>query len=276
MALDAAVKLTNPLSAEYSVMRTSLVPGLLETVAYNHNRGSLDLRLFETGKVYRAAGETPAEHWQFAAVLSGHAADQTWRSGARNADFFDGKAVAEALLGGFEFDECTWSRPEQVTGFVETTLLHPGKSAIAQCGGATVLLVGELHPRLKEALDLKRDAVLLCASFAALQPNLAKLPAPQQAPQFPAIARDLALVVDATTAAADIEQAIAKRAKSMLAGIRLFDVYEGERIGAGKRSLAYQLRFSAPDRTLTDAEVNPLIEKVLADLKEKLGVEIRQ
>lgn len=279
LALDAAVKLANPLSAEYSVMRMSLIPGLLETVAYNHNRGSLDLRLFETGKIYRANKDGgSSEESQFAAALSGHAAEQTWRSAARNTDFFDGKAVAEAVLGAFEFDECTWGRPDEgaKASTPEAALLHPGKSAIAQCGGAAVLVVGELHPRLKETLDLKRDVVLLFANFDALKPNLDKLPAPQQAPQFPAIARDLALVADITTPAAAIEQAIARRAKSILAGIRLFDVYEGERIGTGKRSLAYQLRFAAPDRTLTDAEVNPVIEKVLADLKDNLGVELRQ
>jgi phenylalanyl-tRNA synthetase beta chain len=138
------------------------------------------------------------------------------------------------------------------------------------------LLVGELHPRLKDELGLKRNVMLIAGSFSALGTGPEKLPAPEQVPQFPAISRDIALLADTTVPAAEIEAAIRKRAKSVLSGLRLFDLYEGERLGAGKRSLAYQLRFSAPDRTLTDAEVNPVLEKVLADLKEKLGVELRQ
>lgn len=277
LAAENTVMLANPLSAEYAAMRTSLIPGLLETIAYNHNRGGLDLRLFETGKVYhKGATDGTAEEFQFAAALSGNAADQTWRTGPHLVDFYNAKAVGEAMLDEFLFNDVTWSRTEEVPGLPEAVLMHPGKSAVAISAGKTILAVGELHPRLKDVLGLKRDVVLIVGTFAVLAASLDKLPAPLQAPQFPAIARDLALVADLATPAADIEQAIAKRAKSILAGIRLFDVYEGERIGAGKRSLAYQLRFSAPDRTLTDAEVNPVIEKVLADLKAKLGVEIRQ
>jgi phenylalanyl-tRNA synthetase beta chain len=246
-------------------------------VAYNHNRGSLDLRLFETGKVYRLSGEDlPQEEWQFAAALSGQAAEQTWRSGARKADFYDGKVAAQALLQAFQIGVCEWSRPDDIGAPEIVSLLHPGKCAVAQREGRTLLVVGELHPGIKELLGLKRDVVLLTGSFPTLREQLNAVPTPEQAPQFPAVERDLALVADVNTSAAAIEQAIAKRAKSMLAGLRLFDVYEGEKLGAGKRSLAYQLRFSAPDRTLTDAEVNPVIEKVLAELKEKLGVELRQ
>ena len=106
-------------------------------------------------------------------------------------------------------------------------------------------------------------------------PYVGSIPKYQPIAVFPSVTRDLALVADRDTAAADIETAITKRAKSMLAGLELFDVYEGERIAADKKSLAYSLEFSARDRTLKDDEVNEVVEKILADLKAKLGVELR-
>lgn len=276
---EQAVHLVNPLSAEYAILRTSLLPGLLDSVSYNHNRGQLDVRLFEIGKVYcrEKAGDAPREEVAFAVAVSGNAARQTWRSGARPADFFDGKAIAENLLQRIGVPVEAWQRcaDDCAKNNWEVATLHPGKCAIALSGGVPVVAVGELHPRLKEELGLKRDAVLVFGRAPALLPYLDRIQQVKEAPVFPAVTRDLALVADKQVAAADIETTISRRAKSLLTGMRLFDVYEGERIGEGKRSLAYELRFSQPDRTLTDDEVNQTVERVLADLKAKLGVELR-
>lgn len=275
------VQLSNPLSGEYAVMRTSLLPSVLATTAYNHNRGQMDLRLFEIGKVYMPAAENAVkEEWAFAAVLSGHALAEGWRNGDRAADFYDARAVAEALLASVHVDKITATRLQgedtsAAASHGEAAALHPGKSALLEVGGKGLLLVGHIHPQVAARLDLKRETVVILGSFPALTPLLARQPKVADVPVFPALTRDLALVADKSVAAADIEAAITKRAKSLLAGVNLFDVYEGEKVGAGKRSLAYSLSFSAPDRTLTDEEVNQTIEKILGDLNAKLGATLR-
>jgi phenylalanyl-tRNA synthetase beta chain len=113
------------------------------------------------------------------------------------------------------------------------------------------------------------------ADFPSLAPYVSSVPQYREIPQFPVVARDLALIADRDIPAAQVEEVIRKRAKSLLVSLNLFDVYEGERIPQGKKSLAYQMQFSAPDRTLTDEEVNQLITKIISDLKAKLGVDLR-
>lgn len=294
-----AVRLKNPLSAEYAVMRPSLVPGLLETLLYNQNHGNPDVRLFEIGKTFlaaegeasRAGGDLPVEeHIEFAALIAGSAGEPSWRAPARPADFYDMKGVAETLLADFGLREADveFVRPDAEELAGACRVLHPGKSAVvrlAQGGkdakkekegaGAKLFALGELHPAVRAELELKRTVYLLFGRVDALMPFLDRLPALREIPAFPPVTRDLALVADRTTPAAEIESVIARRAKSLLASLRLFDLYEGDRIPAGKRSLAYQLRFAAPDRTLTDDEVNQVIEKILGDLKAKLDVELR-
>ncbi|MBX7245756.1 MAG: phenylalanine--tRNA ligase subunit beta [Candidatus Sumerlaeaceae bacterium] len=272
-----ALKLRNPLSAEFAVMRPGILPGLLQTVLYNQNRGATELRLFEIGTVYQNATK-PAdmESTQFAAVVYGTLDTTSWRGAAKTADFFDGKAIADALLEGLgAADYETVGIAEAAGSLPVAKLFHPGKSAALRRAGKILLRVGELHPGLRQTLDIKRNVVVILGEFDALLPLVGALPKIADIPVFPAVSRDLALVAGREVPAADIESAIAKRAKSLLAGIQLFDVYEGDKIAADKRSLAYRILFSAGDRTLTDDEVNQLQEKILADLKAKLGVELR-
>lgn len=267
------VRLSNPLSAEYAVMRTSMLPSILGTAAYNHNRSEIDLRLFEIGKVYMPAAENAVkEEWAFAALMTGNALSNGWRNTSRAVDFFDARAICEALMASLHVDNLTAG---SIEGQPEAAAFHPGKCAVLEHDGKPVLTIGHLHPQVANTMELKRDAVLILGSFPALTPLLSGQPKIAEVPIFPALTRDLALVADKSVAAADIEAAIAKRAKSLLAGIDLFDVYEGDKIATGKRSLAYNLKFSAADRTLKDEEVNQMIEKILGDLNAKLGVTIR-
>lgn len=269
----AQARLSNPLSGEYAVMRTSLLPSILATAAYNHNRGELDLSLFEIGKVYMQASENAVkEEWGFVALMSGNAYADGWRNASRPVDFYDGRAACEALLNSLHVTGITASSAGTEG---EAAALHPGKSAMLEHDGKPLLMVGHLHPQVADNMELKRDAVLIIGSFPALTPLLFEELKIAEVPIFPAVTRDLALVADKSVAAADIEAAIAKRGKSLLTGVDLFDVYEGDKMAAGKRSMAYSLRFSAVDRTLTDDEVNQMIEKILGDLNAKLGVTLR-
>ena len=310
-ARDGWIRVRNPLSAEFGVMRPSLVPGLLAAALANQNHGTNDVRLFEVGQVFRArAGEAAAgpacsgaaaiadlrlapveETAAFAALISGPATEATWRGAAKPADFFDGKALAEGLLGAFGVEPGSAEyRPVTESdlagpGGADLRLLHPGKSAIAcmpaGAGGSesprVLLAVGELHPAVRQALGLKRAVQMVFGRLDALGAASGGARRPVRAvPEFPSMTRDLALVASNETPASEIAAVIVRRAKSLLAGLRLFDMYEDDRLRAeGRRSLAYQLRFEAADRTLTDDEVNQCLEKILADLKAKLGVELR-
>lgn len=270
------VHLSNPLSAEYAVMRTSLLPSLLATTAYNHNRGELNLRLFEIGKVYLPASDNAVkEEWGFAVILTGAVHGEGWRANNRAVDFYDARAVAENLLATLNISGAISSKPEDPT-VGDCAALHPGKSAIIEHKGKALLVVGHLHPQVRQTMELKRDAVVILGSFNALTPFLGQVAAIRNVAVFPSITRDLALLADKSVPSGDIEATITKRAKSLLAGVSLFDVYEGDKLAAGKRSLAYSLRFSAPDRTLTDDEVNQLIERILGDLNAKLGMTLRE
>jgi phenylalanyl-tRNA synthetase beta chain len=270
---ESCVKLTNPLSAEFDTLRPCLVPSLLQSILFNQNHGAPDVWLFEIGKVFHADSTCETgigECTQFAAVLAGAQGDRTWRHQPRNADFFEGKALAQALLDRLGVAEAS-TTTQGLSAFC-----HPGKSAwMLDSGGRPVLEVGELHPRLQHLFELKRPVVLVWGNFTDLSPLLKNRTVYREIPQFPVVTRDLALVADRNLPATSIEDVIRKRAKSLLLSLRLFDVYEGERIPTGKRSLAYQMKFSAPNRTLTDEEINQLVARIIADLQAKLGVELR-
>lgn len=279
---SCTMQLQNPLSGEYAVLRPSLIPGLLETLVYNQNHGEPEVKLFEVGKVFcKASPDAEAngrdeqghvsEAMHFAAVIAGPAQPATWRGATRQADFFDGKAVGESIL-----------RELGISGAVATTygvkpegLLHPGKSAVLAVDNKGLVTIGEIHPALKAKLELKRNAVLIYGDFARLLQYAGILSKYRDIPVFPTVTRDLALVADRSVPSAEIESVIAKRAKSLLSSVKLFDVYEGDKIAADKKSLAYSLQFNARDRTLKDEEVNQLVERILGDLKAKLGVELR-
>ena len=281
--------LTNPLSAEYAQMRPSLIPGLLESVLHNQNHGNPDVALFEVGRVYEPAAATEDardrtgvhETMQFAAVMAGRGNGGNWRDAASVADYATVRGAAERLLARLKIGAVAARRLDAAAGDPAWTasVFHPGKSAaLTQAGGKeTLLFVGELHPRLKESLGLKRPCVLLTGVLDNLTAAYAQATAfkVRSVAVYPGVSRDLALVADRDTPAADIAAVIAARVKTMLTDLQLFDVYEGDRLPEGRRSLAYTLTFGAADRTLTDVEVNKTIEKILADLKAKLGVELR-
>lgn len=279
---EDSVRLENPISAEYSLLRTSLLPGLLQSLLYNQNHGTPDCRLFEVGQVFRKsdgdeeARTAGAESWEFCALISGAGSESTWKHPAGKPDLFEAKEIAEEFLAqlGIESPATKSIAPNSPYASVGASL-HPGKSAELLVGDRALLAIGELHPKIQAALEIKRKVQVIVARFEPLVPCLDTRTPYAEIPTFPTVQRDLALVADVGVSAADIEATIQKRAKSLLRSISLFDVYEGEKIAAGKRSLAYTLQFGVPDRTLKDEEVNQLQERVLADLKAKLGVELR-
>jgi len=271
------VALQNPLSAERSVMRPSLLPGLLEVLATNVHRQNPDVRAFEVGTIFsphrESDGDRPAheELWLGLAV-TGLRAPRAWHSGRDRVDVYDAKGMAElalAVAGASRAETTPWG-PGQ-----EPAYLEPGRSARLVQDGEELGWFGEVSARVREAFDL--DAPVFAAGVALGALSARPTPVARYAPlpRFPAVQRDLALVVADDVTVAQIEAAIRGMDAAWLTRVQLFDVYSGSQVGAGRRSLAFGLTFQASDRTLTDAEVNEQHARVVRELGRRFGAEVR-
>ena len=271
------VTLQNPLSAERSVMRPSLLPGLLEVLATNVHRQSPDVRTFEVGTIFsphrESDGDRPAhEELWLGLALTGLRATRAWHAGRERVDVYDAKGMAElglAAAGAPGAATEPWA-PGQ-----EPAYLEPGRSARLVRDGVDLGWFGEVSARVREAYDL--DAPVFAAGIAlgVLAARPAAVPRYAPLPRFPAVQRDLALVVADDVTVAQVEAAIRGMDIPWLARVQLFDVYSGSQVGAGRRSLAFGLTFQAPDRTLTDAEVNEQHARVVRELGRRFGAEVR-
>jgi phenylalanyl-tRNA synthetase beta chain len=261
------VKIENPLSEAQSVMRPTLLGSLLDAAHHNVARNGPDVAIFESGTVYRAAKDARAadEHHGLGVLLSGRLAPAAWRGEAGEADFFAAKALLGALLDKFHID---WSVRARTWPF-----LHPGRSAAVLAGGETLGFVGEVHPLVARAWDLE-----LCAAFAVDLGKVAAASAPvirfRPFASVPSLRQDLAVTLPEAVSAEQALERVRAVAGEMLDGVRVFDVYTGEQVGAGRRSLALALSFRASEKTLTDEDVAPARERVIAALAE-LGGELR-
>jgi len=265
---DSLVRITNPLSEAFTVLRPSLLPGLVESAGRNIRRGRRDVRLFEIGSRFsRDGGETEA----VAFVWSGPGDAAHWSAKTREADFFDASGVVARVADAFdaEVELDPAAVPYLVAGQAATVRLRP------RGGGreTAIGVVGRLAPPVGEALDLPDGAQVFVAELA-VEPLAAATRATVKAsapPRFPAVERDLALLVDETTTARAIRDAIAGLALPILASVHEFDRYAGKGVPEGRISLAVRLLFRAPDRTLTDAEVQAAVDSVLQRLADHLG-----
>jgi phenylalanyl-tRNA synthetase beta chain len=269
-----APTLRNPLSGDLSQLRTTLLGSLLDVAAHNTARGMPDLRLFELGRVFAlpdagqpSPGETGvAEHVSLAVLLAGRLAPATWREHEPPAaDFFAAKGVLEALGEALRLDfEC-----EQAP----QPFLHPGRSAAVRCGGVEVGWVGELHPLVAQEWDIDGAAALELDLDAVLG-RAARERGFLDVISYPALRQDLAVVLPSAVPAARAIELVRAAAGELLDAVEVFDVYTSEQIGADRRSLALSLSFRAGERTLTDADVVPLRERIVVALEE-LGGELR-
>jgi len=261
------VRLENPLSDAQSIMRPTLLGSLLDAARHNVSRNGPDVAIFESGTVYRASkADRPAdEHHALGVLLSGALVPSSWRGAPVQADFFATKALLSTLLAKLRVD---WSvRPRS------WPFLHPGRGADVLVGGEVLGFLGELHPRVAGAWDLQG-----AAAFAIdLDKVLAASPPAVEFRAFasvPSLRQDLAVTLPDAISAAEALECVRAAAGETLEEVSVFDVYAGEQVGEGKRSLALALSFRALDRTLTDEDVAPVRERIVAALGE-LGGELR-
>ena len=268
--------LDNALSRERSVLRPSLVPGLLEVLATNANRQAPDVQVFEIGTIFSPHrdedGDRPAheEQWLGLAV-TGLRGPRGWHTPRERVDVYDAKGLAEQALAalGATADTAPWEAGRA------PAYLADGTTARLVVGGREMGWFGEVAAAARAAFDLAAPVFVAEVSLSAVATLPEVVPRFSPLPRFPAVQRDLAVVVGAGVTAADIEAAIVAMAPSWLARVALFDLYQGSQVGAGRRSLAWSLTFQAPDRTLTDAEVNEVFDRIVAEVTKRFDAEVR-
>lgn len=263
------IKLANPISADMSVMRTSLWPGLLQALSHNQKRQQARIRLFEFGVKFSRQEDVITEGKIISGLVSGDCFSEQWAVPARKVDFYDIKADVEALLG------LLGGSAYHVFVAAEHSALHPGQSAaIKSCDGKPLGWVGKLHPALEKELGLNGPIYLFEIDAHVL--DVAVKPKFVELSKYPSVRRDLAIVVDSGVPASEIQQSIVATSKQYLSTLNLFDVYSGEGIESGRKSLALGLTFQDSSRTLTDQEVDSLISNVLKQLKQDFNATLRE
>lgn len=268
------VELLNPLNAEQSVMRQSIIPGLMRSISYNQSRGVHNIQLYETGVVFFGAEgkKKPKERNRLAAVMAGAMNNPAWNKESVAFDFFDGKGVIESLMR-----ELALAKPRfKALSAEEAPHLQPGRAAQVLDGGTVLGWIGEIHPLACEtyevqapvvAFELDLDALIKCARPARDYVDV---------PVFPAVTMDVAFVVDEEVTHEQLLRCITSAGGKLLDTAQLFDVYrDEERLGAGKKSMAYALEYRAADRTLTTEEVDKQHARLIKKVCGATGAEVR-
>ena len=269
------IAVTNPLSIDHSVLRQSIVGSLIEVVDSNARHGQADIALFEVGKGYGRVGDASTEWWRLGIALSGAFEAPAWNRPRRDADLDDAKGAIELIASVLGAAAPAYAK------LTNEPVLHPGRSATVDAqfpsgDRAIAGVVGELHPRLAEAWDLRARRVIVAElSIAGL--NSGSLPVVEAVglPRFQPIDRDLTVDLPDSISAATVTQSIRDAAGEHLEGAVLVGSYRGHPLAADERSLTFRLRFSASDRALSDAEIDAAIGTISESLRNKVGARIR-
>ncbi|OUR65333.1 phenylalanine--tRNA ligase subunit beta [Methylophaga sp. 42_25_T18] len=259
------ITLANPISADLSEMRTSLWPGLIQALVYNLNRQHERVRLFEVGRIYIGTTDNIKQHRQIGGVVCGSRYDEQWSEKQRPVDFFDAKADVEELLS-FSGGDISFVAEQHSS-------LHPGQSARIYKDGQAIGWLGALHPRLNKPLGF--DGKVYVFELALTATLAAQVPSFEPLSRFPANRRDLALLVDKNITAGEIERCLNSIESDILKSIQLFDVYTGDGVELGKKSIAIAFHIQHGERTLTDEEVEALMLTITQTLEQELKAVIR-
>ncbi len=253
------LKLLNPLGEETSVMRTTLIPGMLEVAATNLSHKNDNFAAFELGNTFfKGHDQLPREEKSLIAGIYGP-----------KEDFFTAKARLEGILKGIGIKEAKYEAQS------ENKTFHPGRCAHVSCKNKHIATIGEIHPKVLENFGIKKRLYIFeinieeTSRVADLEVHYSPVP------RYPAIEKDIALVVDKDLQVGSLEEIIKKYGKKNLESVKLFDIFQGDQVGENKKSVAYALTFRAKDRTLTDDEVNKIQDKILTQLEIEAGAKLR-
>ncbi len=273
---DKPVALINPLSVEQSVMRTSLLPGLLENLSRSVRHQVERVAIYETGRAYfqdpeGGRGQHPAarEVPRVAGLVWGLRHGRTWTEKEARMDFFDAKGAVEAVLHALHVEGVRFAT-------AEAPAYHPRATARVSLADGTALgLVGEIHPRVTKALGLPEGVFAFELDTAPLYAAARLIPTYRSLPRFPAVLRDLAVVVPVELQNEEVRRLIREVGGALVEDAWIFDVYTGKPIPEGRKNLAYAIRYRSPERTLTDAEVTEAHQRIIAEVNQRLGGALR-
>ncbi|WP_276773409.1 phenylalanine--tRNA ligase subunit beta [Ruminococcus champanellensis] len=257
--------ITNPLGEDTSVMRTTALPSMLEILARNYNNRNESARLFEIGKEYlpTTPDQLPLEPARLTIGMYGG-----------NVDFYDLKGVIEALMVQLKISGCRYERCGEDCPFDEKSAFHPGRSAVLYVGDTPLGIFGELHPNVQNNYGIGVKTYAAKLNIPEMLEHAATEISYQPLPKYPATTRDLSLVCDDGIPVAQLEQAIRKAVGNILEKVTLFDVYKGQQIAQGKKSVSYSISMRSHDGTLTDEQADGAMKRVLKALKA-MGAELR-
>ena len=268
-----AIPIMNPITDEFPILRTTLMAGLLDTVSRNLARKNEDLKLYEIGVTHHAESlpltSHPEEKSSLCGVMVGRRDGTEWCHSKEPVDFFDVKGCVESILTGMGLQNWEIRRSEY-------PWLHPGKQADFVVGATTAASIGALHPAVQEAFGISRPLYIFEVNLSVLEPMMiSEARKYSSLPKYPSITLDLAVVLSDTIPAGEVLAAVKDAGGELLADSRLFDVYTGERVEKGTRSLAISLVFRASDRTLTDAEADTPYRAIVASLENRFSAKLR-
>lgn len=258
--LRNVVTIKNPLGEDYSIMRTTTIASMMESLGRNYSRNNEEARLFEIGKVYIPnddSNKLPEERNILTIGMYG------------NVDYLDLKGVVENVVDGLGIKNTSFKRE------CENPTYHPGKTSNLYVKRELIGVVGEVHPGVSENYEVEERCYIAELNLDVLYKYADSSNKYKSLPKFPAVTRDIALIVEDEILVQDIEDVIVKQGGNILESVKLFDVYKGKQIAEGKKSIAYAIVYRREDKTLTDEEVNKVHEKILRSLEHKLGAELR-
>jgi phenylalanyl-tRNA synthetase beta chain len=265
--VDPLLVLSNPISSEMSVMRSSLWPGMLTATASNASRQQDRIRLFEIGKSFHGSLDAHQEVVRIAGVSTGYALPEQWGSASQSVDFFDIKSDVSALL------QLAGDASQIEFVATEHVALQPGQAADIVRNGQRIGVIGKLHPRHSKPFELKRDVFVFELDAVAALASAA--PKAHAVSKFPSIRRDIAVVVDEKISAAELIATVASSAPDLISSVRIFDIYQGPGIEAGLKSVALGLILQETSRTLTDDDADAAMTAAVRKLQDKFAAELR-
>ncbi|MBL8940053.1 MAG: phenylalanine--tRNA ligase subunit beta [Archangium sp.] len=275
-AAEGAIAVGNPLSVEQSVMRTTLFPSLVQNVIRASRHQTQGVRFYEWARSYspeqsggKGAVPVAKEVLEVAGVVWGMRHGQrTWTAKEAEADYFDARAIVESTLRALHIDGVT-------TESFESPWYHPRSATLVRKGQTVLGTLGELHPRVMKKLDAPAGIVLFQLNVEALQSVSVLVPQAKGLSKFPAVLRDLAVVVPSEMQSEAVRQVILEVGRPLVEDAQVFDVYSGHQVGVGRKNLAYALRYRSPEKTLTDTEVTEAHDKIVAEVTRRLGGALR-
>ncbi len=266
------IPLMNPLNEHMNVMRMSLSLGLIDNLHHNFHHGVTEGRLFEVGSVFDQSNGDYHEQYRWAGIAWGWP-ENLWTKNLNTPVVMDLKQSVEEVLLSLGFKDWKWIKTQELGGV--PSFLHPGQSVALQLNGRKIGFLGTLHPSLREEKKIRCDSALFEFEMETLAQSLGKKWSIKSISKFQSVDRDLSLVMPKSIGAGLVQQAIQKAGGNTLQSVNLIDLYEGEKLGDGLKSITYRLRFQELERTLTDAQVQSSIESILVSIKKHWEIQVR-